>query len=163
MDTIISGDSTKPVSPGWAMGPFYDKATIAHTSRFEVKVWGGRPQGPDGARPRSQQPGSYSQDWLAHEGGGSEYIHVFSGELNIHFGFRNPESGAVEELKELSPITVQAGETVILPEGLFRKFSAREEQDALLRALTVRAAPDSNQAEPKGSRLPSARHPGAPR
>jgi hypothetical protein len=146
-DDIISGRATKPVSPGWAMGHFYENSSVAHTDCFEIKVWGGPPKGRDARKPRHKQPGSFNRHWLAHDGGGPEYIQVFEGTLTVHFGFRDAADGKVRELKRpFSPVRVTAGETIILPEGLLRKFSGRD----AVRALTVRARPACAEHLPAG-------------
>lgn len=126
VDSIIKGATTGPVSPGWAMGAFYDPQSPFHTKDFELKLWGEF----DPAQPRSAQAGSTNPDWFAHDHGGPEFLLILEGEVEIDFGRLEGDTIAVASTQ-----TLRANETIVLPEGVYRRFRAKH-----VRALTVRRA-----------------------
>jgi hypothetical protein len=120
---IISGDATRPVANGWAMGSFYDEASAAFTPDLEIKEWGGKKYG--GA--------TFRREWKDHTHDGNEYVRVIDGTLRIELG----EPDARGEIVPFDEIHLAAGESAVLPAGLHRRF---EGSDDVL-AITVRRGP----------------------
>ncbi|MBS2015201.1 MAG: hypothetical protein JST00_20095 [Deltaproteobacteria bacterium] len=137
VEKVISGRATLPVNPGWAMGRWYEPSSAAHTEAFEVKLWGGRPSKKHRKLPRAKQPGSFNEEWQGHAGGGSELVVIFEGNVRIVFGYRDPRDGVVKRISRDASITLRAGDTVVLPDGLFRKFKGGKANS--VRGITVRA------------------------
>src|SRR6266567_695023 len=89
-DNLIKhGKSKTGVNPGWAVGHFYEKSSVAHSTDFEVKLWGSEPA-PDATKAKEERPSTFNKEWDAHDANGPEFIAVFSGKLTIRFGFRAP-------------------------------------------------------------------------
>lgn len=118
---IISGEATGPIQAGWAMGHFYDAASVAHTPSFEIKEWGS-----------ADCASRFNPDWDAHPNHGPEYLRVTQGELRVILGYRD-ETGAVSELPDR--IYLRTGDTAVLPPGLLRRYEATAD----VRGITVRA------------------------
>ena len=57
--------------------------------------------------------------------------------MTIHLGFRDVTDGVVKDLDDVSPIELSDGQSVVLPEGLFRRFSGGD-GDAV-QGISIRA------------------------
>lgn len=95
----------KPTAPGWTMGAFFPDGSIGYSRDFEVKEWG------------AGSGATWTEEWDPHVGDGPEYIRVIEGTLTVVLGAMEGDVVVEIDRKEL-----RAGQSIILPDGLHRRF-----------------------------------------
>ena len=117
------------VKKGWAMGRHYEDGAAPYSADFEIKEWGSE-------RRYGAGTSTFRPTWHAHDTSGSEYIRVIAGKLTVFLGEKADPNQDEEDqnVRQLDVRELSAGESIVLPAGLPRRFAG--DDDVL--ALTVR-------------------------